>query len=105
LISQHLTTCHKVGRKNRKKKQKTNQTKDTKNKHWRECPGITMTEFYSMETIDISKSNQYDIKKKTKKTNQTKVTKINTGWLRMTLCPGITMIEFNSLVTGALCTC
>jgi len=27
-----------------------------------------MTEFYSMETIDISKSNQYDIKKKTKKT-------------------------------------
>ena len=44
-----------------------------------------MTGFYSMETIDISKSNQYDIKKKTKKTNQTKDTKINTGWLRMTL--------------------
>ena len=64
-----------------------------------------MTEFYSLETIDISKSNQYDIKKKMKKTNQTKDTKINTGWLRMTLCPGITMIEFNSLVTGALCTC
>jgi hypothetical protein len=38
-----------------------------------------MTEFYSMEMIDISKSNQYDIKKKTKKTNQTKDTKINTG--------------------------
>ena len=29
-----------------------------------------MTEFYSLETIDISKSNQYDIKKKKKKTKK-----------------------------------
>jgi hypothetical protein len=80
LISQHLTTCHKVGRKNRKKNQKTNQTKDTKNKHWRECPGITMTEFYSLETIDISKSNQYDIKKKTNKNKSNKRYK-NKHWM------------------------
>ena len=34
-----------------------------------------MTEFYSMETIDISKSNQYDIKKKTKKKIKQKIQK------------------------------
>ena len=54
---QHQTIYHKVGRK-KKKKTKTNQAKT--NTGWLRmiiCPAITMTEFYSMETIDISTSN------------------------------------------------